>query len=488
MKKFNFLLMASLLAIAAGAQQPSFQEMKSSLNSSSIPLVNLTVDISKVNKPDYTPATIEIVDYKKRTNPDSVSVTYNCKVKYRGSSSLRYDKKSFAVKTLNDAGKSLDVNVFGIRADDSWILDAMAVDRLRMRNRVCFDVWNDISATPYSTDYDNRNGTKGVFVEVFINGEYHGLYCMTDKINRKLLGLKKIQEETDGSMTVRGVLYKGDSWASAYDLLSYDEADVDSDTWNAWELQYPDDYPSENTWKPLMDLIDFCSDATSDEDFNANWEKWFYKQNLVDYMVFTLALGIGDNGWKNAFLSTTNVAKSHCYLVTPWDMDMSFGGNWDGTYFEKLYPITRYNKIAPYNRLFGNDIDGFKELVAFSWEDKMWGIFSDWMIAKRLQDYANSFTKSGAWEREYNKWNGNPVELKEVLQDEVDIANEWYLNSWSTLRSQYGKITGINDVNINNGSTDDNRIFSIDGREFNADINNLPAGIYISKGKKIIKK
>ena len=70
----------------------------------------------------------------------------------------------------------------------------MAVDRLRMRNRLNFDIWNAMSGTPYETDNDNRNGTNGFFVELFINGEYHGLYCMTDKVNRKLLGVKKTDE------------------------------------------------------------------------------------------------------------------------------------------------------------------------------------------------------------------------------------------------------------------------------------------------------
>ena len=52
----------------------------------------------------------------------------------------------------------------------------MAIDRVRMRNRLNFDVWNAMSKTPYATDYDQRNGTQGVFVELFINGQYHGLY------------------------------------------------------------------------------------------------------------------------------------------------------------------------------------------------------------------------------------------------------------------------------------------------------------------------
>lgn len=91
----------------------------------------------------------------------------------------------------------------------------MAVDRIRMRNRVNFDIWNEISRTPYDTKYDNRNGTLGVFVEVFINEAYHGLYCLTDKINRKLLNLDKAKEDSDGNPVINGVLYKCETWGDA---------------------------------------------------------------------------------------------------------------------------------------------------------------------------------------------------------------------------------------------------------------------------------
>jgi len=42
-----------------------------------------------------------------------------------------------------------------MRQASSWILDAMAIDRIKMRNRVCFDLWNEFSSLPYSTDYGN---------------------------------------------------------------------------------------------------------------------------------------------------------------------------------------------------------------------------------------------------------------------------------------------------------------------------------------------
>ena len=220
-------ILAMLFCVIANctATANDYETIKSSLNEKSLPLVNITVEIEKVSKPEYTPATIEVTDPQKRTNGEETA-TFNCKVKYRGVSSSGYDKKSFAVKLLNEKGKSQDAGIFGIREDDAWILDAMTVDRIRMRNRQNFDIWNAMSKTPYNTDNGNRNGTMGYFVELFINGEYHGLYCFTDKINRKLLGVKKAKENDDNSVTIRGVIYKCASWGDSALLKGYENQDA----------------------------------------------------------------------------------------------------------------------------------------------------------------------------------------------------------------------------------------------------------------------
>lgn len=153
-KLFTLALFTSCFCgIAANAQVATFDEMKLQLNDKSLPIINMVVEIGKVSKPEYTDATIEIADPQMRTDNGCVVTAFRCKVKYRGNSSLAYEKKSFAVKLLDENGKKLDANMFGIREDDAWILNAMAIDRLRMRDRVNFDIWNEISNTPYSTDY-----------------------------------------------------------------------------------------------------------------------------------------------------------------------------------------------------------------------------------------------------------------------------------------------------------------------------------------------
>ena len=315
---FSFSLVTSALA------KSQWKTAISEYNEYSLPLVNVEVDVSRLSKENYIPGHITIVDAEMRTE-GRLMASFDCKLRYRGASSLKYEKKSFAIKLLDSDGENLDANVFGIRKENDWILDAMAIDRIRMRNRVCFDIWNEISKTPYKTDFDNRNGTLGYFVEVYLNGDYHGLYCMTDKIDRKLLGLKKAKEQSDGSVYVRGVLYKGESWTDATGMSGYDTSEsFDEESWNGWELQYPDDYPCYDAWKPLMNLIDFCN--TRNAFFKLHYRQHFYYDNLVDYALFIMGLNIIDNNVKNTHFSCPDINVNETYLITPWDLDCSLGG------------------------------------------------------------------------------------------------------------------------------------------------------------------
>lgn len=484
MKKSLIATALCLCSFTANAQEATFESLKAQLNDKSLPLINLTVEIDKVSKPEYTNATIEIADPQKRTDSENVTTTFACKVKYRGSSSLQYDKKSFGVKLLNDKGKSLDADMFGIRNSDAWILNAMAIDRLRMRDRVNFDVWNEMSATPYSTDYAQRNGTDGLFVELFINGKYHGLYCFTDKIDRKLLNLKKLDKDSDGNPIVKGVMYKGDRWSAATHLNGYNSENMYKSEWNGWELEYPDEAPCPDAYTPLKDFIDYCTTST-DEEFKDGIDKNFYWQNFVDYHTFQLAEGLGDNLMKNTFLSIVNTKKGHCVMVTPWDLDCSLGGYWDGSYQDSVATIDPALTVGLFRRLWNGNVNNYKTAVAERWRELHESTLSEDVFNARIDAYAEAFTESGAWQREYDKWNGNPVELQKDITKEAAYVKDWYRRNCDNLANEifYGISAGVTAINANT-SDESSATFNLMGQK----VDSSYKGIVVTKGKKMLRK
>lgn len=446
----KLIVVLSFLPLVSIYGQGTFASMKAQMTDQSLPLVNLTFNESNLNSEDYIEGKIEIVDKQMRTEEGKESVTYKADLKIRGGSITSLDKKSFAVKLFklnkNNEKKDVDAAIFGIREENSWILDAMGYDKMRMRNRVCFDLWNEMSKTPYDTDYDNRNGTEGQFVEVFVNGTYHGLYCMTDKIDRKLLGVEKYEKKTN---TVHGLIYQGHEHEGHFShLLSYDNSE--------WELEYPDDYSTDpNTWEPLKALIGFCSANTNDEDFLGNYTSYFYTSNLADYMVMTMALNVVDNLYKNTFLSIPDIALGHRYLLTPWDMDGSLGRTNKGV-VNDVCDVTRYNATAPYNRLYGQNMDNFADAVKKKWLELQTTTFSIEHVHSVLDAYVTKFVSTGAWGREYAKWGNAEVSLTADLSEELAYVKEWYVNNFNKLCESWGRrgdvngdqVVDINDVNL----------------------------------------
>ena len=472
---FSFSLVTSALA------KSQWETAISEYNEYSLPLVNVEVDVSGLKKESYIPGHITIVDAEMRTE-GRLMASFDCKLRYRGASSLKYEKKSFAIKLLDSDGEDLDANVLGIRKENDWILDAMAIDRIRMRNRVCFDIWNEISKTPYKTDFDNRNGTLGYFVEVYLNGDYHGLYCMTDKIDRKLLGLKKAKEQSDGSVYVRGVLYKGEAWTDATGMSGYDTSEsFDEESWNGWELQYPDDYPCYDAWKPLMNLIDFCN--TRNAFFKLHYRQHFYYDNLVDYALFIMGLNIIDNNVKNTHFSCPDINVNETYLITPWDLDCSLGGLYEGSHYEEYTKITELTSNYLYYQLYVYNVDNFRGSMKERWQELLSGIMSPDNFKARLDAYAKRFKESGAWQREYDKWNNNPVPLD--LDDELEYVKNWYVNNIAALNKVLGVIADDIPYVFQDTDSYNIRMYNIDGKR----IMSNPTGrrIYIENGRKIIR-
>ena len=403
-----------------------YQALCSALGEHSLPLVNITFEETQLQKSSFIPCSVEFADYHRRLPARRNKVCFKALIRHRGGISTQYEKRSFAIKLRDDEGKKLRVNLFDIRSTSSWILDAMAVDRLRMRNRVCFDLWNEISPTPYPTEYGNRNGTEGVFVEVFVNGSYEGLYCLTDKIDRRLLSLQKTITQQESDTAVNGVLYKGVAWKGAHGLRQYDYLPEDEEQWLSYELKYPEGKITKRHWLPLKSLVDFCSKATSDNYFKAHWSEWFYEQNMLDYMVLLFAMNIGDAPYKNTYLSVADYSRDRRFLITPWDMDMSLGGNYDGAYLDTLTDVNRLNDIAPYDRLYADNVDDLRTRT----HQRMLILLQTTLAPERIDScisrYSTLFEQSGAWQREVQRWNNNPVALKDDINEEIGYVSSWY--------------------------------------------------------------
>ena len=398
-----------------------------------------------------------------------------------------------------------------IREDDKWILDAMGIDPSRMRNRICFDVWNDIS---HLRDEDMlRNGTRGVYVELLLNRKYHGLYCLSDKVNRKLLGLKKLKEEDD-SLTygVRGVLYKcqGNSpYTSRLTFPADTEHDcastavedmwwVEGTLWHDWGLEYPDEYPVHKTWEPLLRLLQFTSQTDERPmEADARLDDFFYIDNLVEYSVFVLNFMLLDNVFHNSYLSSRNQEKGKQLWITPWDLDSSFGRDGYGTFLNVIAdPDWVLWNSRPVSQLFADHTTLYFRRCAQCWNELKEGYLHPDAMEERLRAYADLFATSGAWERERNLWNGRlhvgahpVVNLRETPYDEANLMADWYRRNYEALDVLFADAPSTDIVAPAAGRATCRGVFTAEGKPLPPDVKlqGLPRGVYIVNGRKVVR-
>lgn len=383
----------------------------------------------------------------------------NAEMRYRGASALGYAKKSFAIKLRDDNWESIDRSFFGLRDDNYWVLDAMAVDQGRIRNRMATDLWNDFSSEPYYKSKENEmvNGTKGQFVEVFLDDEYWGLYCMTERIDRKQLKLKKYQDETEN---IRGVLYKSDQWSYAvlmgyepwrgpnplYELSMFDNG---RERWDNYEVKYPELEDGQKIdWEPLYDVVNMV--AKGDDYAFRN-----YISNDVDlpvwtdYYLFLELILATDNHGKNAYFSMYNITNERKLLITPWDLDGTFGRRWNGNKvsasadFSEFIAAHENGEHYLYYRLKKNNLKNFNDTLKARYDRLRFTWFSEESLVNRVQEYMDLFQNSGAAARETARWNGADFTYEE------NYLKEWIGERVAYLNEQYGEpIIKPNPVNM----------------------------------------
>lgn len=419
------------------------------------PLPIVMIEASNYETWTFHHGYINIIDPWKRTK-GLVHFQHFIGVRIRGAYTAGLAKKSYAVKLWDSNREGKNVSVLGLMKDDNLILDAMYNDKARMRNRLCFDLWNQVDSLPYevSEGHSRLNGTEGLYVEVFVDGGYNGLYCLTDKINRKKLDLEKVDSNSDGSIDYHGMLYKAVDWSdeTRFNNLHDDVNTTNTLGWCNWEQKYPDDSAAMANWTPLKNLIKFTTPATNSNNlyFAGQLRNKYYLQNLTNLILFVNVLHINDNNCKNTYVSFRDINDSPSRaLLTPWDLDASFGREWNGSLLDSLGFGKQVNSCGLFSRLVNNGPYYFRENFHDTWIRWKNGPFSLDSVKARIISKRELLYNSGAWKRENARW---PDSMGGIIT-ETDYMIDWYARSMAYTDSILADFpSDINDVRYNSES------------------------------------
>jgi spore coat protein H len=381
----------------------------------SLPLLRITTDQQIRDDPKVgSLAEIQYVT-KGVGNSKTHTFTTNAGIEIRGRTSALLEKKSYGLELWKDGfGSDRSVPLLGMRNGEDWILDAMYIDPLRMRNKLAFELWEKMwihtNETPWRT---LKPGIQCEFVELFINQRYMGLYCLSEKLDEALINL------SEGQPGAEGVMYKAIDWeGGATAFKTYSSEPAASMIWEGWEQVCPNDY---FCWEPLAGLRKTVV-LDKDEIFTEKIDSLVDLDCMAAYYLFTNMILAYDNIIKNYFLA--RYPDQSRFLLLPWDLEGSWGIMWDGD-------LSSSNGLLEnnlYNRLLDLDVGEFTDLLESKWENYRGSIFQlDSLMAPAIL-YADLLKQSGAVERENRRWKAAEIDMDAELL---------YFLKWTALRLAY---------------------------------------------------
>ena len=372
--------------------------------------------------------------------PDGNAQIMHARIRWRGATTNTGDKhkRNYHIKFIDEAGEKMDRRLFeGMRSDNNWLLDAGQIDLARIRNHVGMQLWQDFATKPYYADLEPRvrTGVSSEMVELFLNGQYMGFYSMGEAIDRKQLRLRKYDEAT---LDVYGQLWKTTQWTSlVYMSQVTEDYPPFSDTWNGYEVKYPElDDVAPTDWTVMHDAIDFVANS-SDDDFVRHVDEYFDLPVLRDFQVLIHTLLGVDNSGKNVYWACYDRTASTMLTITPWDLDATVGQYWNNSSNPNpaVLPEREFTTSQRlFRRLNSLNPNGYKIAVIKRYHQLRQDILSEDNLIARYVGCIEYLQRCGATAREEARWSGDTDIQGATLDFEHEKA---YIADWIHRRLLY---------------------------------------------------
>lgn len=377
------------------------------------------------------------------SEPDSAyAEPLMAKVKWRGGAAnvAGKHKRNYRIKFVNEDSTKCNRRFFGLRNDNSWILDAGQMDFLRVRNRVSTDLWLDFARKPwYADSVENvRNGSRGKMVEVLLNGAYVGIYNMCEPIDRKQLKLKRYDEE---NKTFHGVLWT--AYKRSYTTAMSQPARRYTSTptyWDGFEYKYPDyDEIGKSNWVALDKAVKFAYRAdNSDIQLRIDSMGYYFDLPVMqDYYIFVATLQALDNECKNIYYACYDTQGDQKLTMVPWDLDVCLGANYAPNVnhpemVKPERPVTEWMMHVPMADMM--EVEEWCDQLNERYTELRKTVLNTDSLVNRYWAAIDELVDCGAAAREEARWSKDT----DLYKKELNLVNEMqYVEDWIRRRMAY---------------------------------------------------
>ncbi len=414
---------------------------------SNLPIVLISTDGGAViNKTPKVGANMKIIfrgpgqrNYvSDQNNPTYLDYNGRISINVRGSSSSNFPKKQYRVETQDAVGNNLNVPLLGLPQENDWILGAPYADKSLMRNVVAFDMARQ----------QGHYAPRTVFCEVVLNGQFMGLYFLTERIKRdkNRVDINKLEPtQTQEPDVTGGYILKIDRFSQQQDDGFYTVIDNNRVVFE--EPDFVDLAPQQLTY--VQNYMNNFENAIFSADYGASYQHYrdFIDVNSAIDMVLLKEFSKDVDAY---FLSTYMSKDREGKLVFQpvWDFNLSLGNaNYRQGWTDSNWMLY-INGATPeiFERMFVEPV--FAQRMQCRWAElraNEWRLDS---ILNRIDNYRNYLDEAAI--RNFNRWqilgiyvwpNSDGYQNRTTYQSEVNYMKTWITNRLNWMDNQIG--TGI---------------------------------------------
>lgn len=307
------------------------EEFNFNYNNTTLPKMYLTGDTTNMTATQTVPMKIEYISPNEEKYGQSFNTgIQNNPVCIQGTSSLQYVRHNYTIYLKDEYGADMLYNPYGSgsKPENVFCLKADYVESSHANNTGMAKFINDCvydTKTPMQlADSDCRTTINGFPIEVYMNGEYLGVYNFNhDRYSYKSYGYDYnkypnmlVYEINSNSNTSAGAFYRyGDNAESSANVseLEYYKRD--------FNLIYGSRTEDSDTYSEIKTLVEWVSVAEQDL-FREMISEHFNKEYLFRYFLTVLMIGAVDSLGKNMKIMTID---GQVWYPTFYDLDTVLG-------------------------------------------------------------------------------------------------------------------------------------------------------------------
>lgn len=247
-------------------------------------------------------------------------------IEYRGSSSMMFPKKNFALEIRNEAGLDSAVSLLGMPSEADWVLHGPYSDKSLMRNRLAYDLARKMG----------HYAPRAKFCELYIDYQFQGLYVLIERIKRDTNRVRIAKLDTSdvvGTDITGGYIIKIDRSADGSYTDGWFSNHAGSGTsgqgpFFAWHYpKWEDILPVQMNY--IRNRVKRFEDALFGSDFRDPYTGYRAHIDVLSFIDYFLLVELSKNvdGYRlSTFLYKDRDDRDPLIHMGPvWDYDLAFG-------------------------------------------------------------------------------------------------------------------------------------------------------------------